>query len=103
MLNYCFFQSNIKNKANKAKKKDDFNAQYESGLATAGGDKAAPKCNGVAIDSKSNFSGGLDCNILYFKFYIHNQNIDIDTMWKTLILKLSCYFSCSWRSQKLLC
>merc|ERR1711860_29580 len=49
--------SNIKNKANK---KDDFNAQYESGLATAGGDKAAPKCNGVAIGSKSNFSVALD-------------------------------------------
>lgn len=32
-------------------------SQYESGVATAGGDKAKPKCNGKELGNSDNFTG----------------------------------------------
>merc|ERR1712241_475035 len=52
--------TNIKSKSSKGKKKGDFMSQYESGVATAGGDKAKPKCNGKELGNSDNFTVALN-------------------------------------------
>jgi len=52
--------TNIKQKANKAKKKGDFKGQYDNALPSIGGDDKKPKCKGKTIDNKDNFTVSME-------------------------------------------
>ena len=56
------FQTNIKQKTNKAKKQGEFKGQYENALPALGGDDKKPKCKGKDLGNKDNFTGDIDYN-----------------------------------------